>query len=618
MATYEEIYGKRVKELSADPTLDSSYEGQVWYNSTSGVLKSVVNFSAFISGGTLNTTRSQIAGAGTKTAGLAMGGTPSSSTAPSRTNGNKTESYNGFVYTNESNSPLYKRQGSGLGTQTAALFFGGYDDPQGYEATAAEFDGSSWTSGTSYPSDIANGSGGGAGTLTAGWNAGGYNGSTNVNTTFEYNGSSWTAGGDVGWSASNMTNLGPLTAGITAGGNIPPITTNVAFYDGTSWTNQPALSQPATGNSQAGTQSNAILFGGYITTASNSVCLEWDGSAWATNPASLATARASGASCGVSTSINDGFMSGGDVSETTVYNSTEEFNKSINTITKAAWASAPSLGTARRQVGGFGHTTTTAVCVCGQNPPALSNVEEYDGSSWSEVTNMPVARVKPFASGTLTAGLAGGGESGPTPTSAPSAAEYDGTNWTATPAIPQAATDSTSFGLQTATVMCIGVPSPTTAVFDYNGSTWTAGTATPIQMASSSGNGVETAGLVYTGAALSTSESLAYNGSSWTSAGALIAARSRSAEAVGAPSTAALFFAGNNPTSTTKAETYGYDGTSWSTRPNMATARRGLGGAGINTASLAFAGYTGTADTAVSEEFTGTTETVTASTLTSS
>ena len=50
----------------------------------------------------------------------------------------------------------------------------------------------------------------------------------------------------------------------------------------------------------------------------------------------------------------------------------------------------------------------------------------------------------------------------------------------------------------------------------------------------------------------------------------------------------------------------------------MATARRGLGGAGINTASLAFAGYTGTADTAVSEEFTGTTETVTASTLTSS
>ena len=49
MATYEEIYGKRVKELSTDPTLDSSYEGQVWYNSTSGVLKSVVAFASWTS-----------------------------------------------------------------------------------------------------------------------------------------------------------------------------------------------------------------------------------------------------------------------------------------------------------------------------------------------------------------------------------------------------------------------------------------------------------------------------------------------------------------------------------------------------------------------------------------
>ena len=43
MATYEEIYGKRVKEFDSDPTLDEAYEGQVWYNSTSGQLKSVVN-----------------------------------------------------------------------------------------------------------------------------------------------------------------------------------------------------------------------------------------------------------------------------------------------------------------------------------------------------------------------------------------------------------------------------------------------------------------------------------------------------------------------------------------------------------------------------------------------
>ena len=47
MATYEEIYGKRVKEFDSDPTLESSYEGQVWYDKSTGVLKSVVSFSSW-------------------------------------------------------------------------------------------------------------------------------------------------------------------------------------------------------------------------------------------------------------------------------------------------------------------------------------------------------------------------------------------------------------------------------------------------------------------------------------------------------------------------------------------------------------------------------------------
>ena len=49
MATYEEIYGKRVKDFDSDPTLESSYEGQVWYDKSTGVLKSVVAFAAWSS-----------------------------------------------------------------------------------------------------------------------------------------------------------------------------------------------------------------------------------------------------------------------------------------------------------------------------------------------------------------------------------------------------------------------------------------------------------------------------------------------------------------------------------------------------------------------------------------
>ena len=50
MSDYESIHGKRVNFLSSDPTLTSSYEGQVWYNSTSGANKALVQIKAFASG----------------------------------------------------------------------------------------------------------------------------------------------------------------------------------------------------------------------------------------------------------------------------------------------------------------------------------------------------------------------------------------------------------------------------------------------------------------------------------------------------------------------------------------------------------------------------------------
>ena len=70
MATYEEIYGKRVKEFDSDPTLDSSYEGQVWYNSGSGALKSVVSFDTWFSGTPLSEARRLGGGFGTNSASI--------------------------------------------------------------------------------------------------------------------------------------------------------------------------------------------------------------------------------------------------------------------------------------------------------------------------------------------------------------------------------------------------------------------------------------------------------------------------------------------------------------------------------------------------------------------
>jgi hypothetical protein len=67
MTTYKEIFGKYIKNYSSDPTDD--VEGQVWYNSTTGVFKSVLASAAWSAGGNMGTARS-ISRSGTQTAGL--------------------------------------------------------------------------------------------------------------------------------------------------------------------------------------------------------------------------------------------------------------------------------------------------------------------------------------------------------------------------------------------------------------------------------------------------------------------------------------------------------------------------------------------------------------------
>ena len=57
MTTYNELAGLRVNYLSSDPTLNSGNEGQVWYNSTSGTLKSLVQLKAWSAGSNLSTAR---------------------------------------------------------------------------------------------------------------------------------------------------------------------------------------------------------------------------------------------------------------------------------------------------------------------------------------------------------------------------------------------------------------------------------------------------------------------------------------------------------------------------------------------------------------------------------
>ena len=88
MATYTNIQGQNILIVSSDPA--NPTVGQMWYNTTSNTLKGSAEIGAWATGGNLGTGRAYLAGAGTQTAGLAIGGSPSPTATEEFTGGQTT------------------------------------------------------------------------------------------------------------------------------------------------------------------------------------------------------------------------------------------------------------------------------------------------------------------------------------------------------------------------------------------------------------------------------------------------------------------------------------------------------------------------------------------------
>ena len=122
MTTYNELAGLKVNYLGSDPTLNSGNEGQVWYNSATGTLKSLVQLKAWSAGSNMGTARRNLAGFGTQTSAVGAGGESSSIIA--------TEIWNGTSWTSNPNGLATGRYSSrGSGTQASGLVSGGSVNP---------------------------------------------------------------------------------------------------------------------------------------------------------------------------------------------------------------------------------------------------------------------------------------------------------------------------------------------------------------------------------------------------------------------------------------------------------------------------------------------------------
>lgn len=281
MAQYTGIQGSNILIVSSDPA--NPVEGQIWYNTTSNLLKGYTYGTAsWASGGNLSTSRDVLGGAGaTTSAVLAIGGYPP---AQGGIGTNAVESYNGTSWTGAPNLATAAYGQGTTGTQTAALSIGGYSGAT--LNNTQTYNGSSWTNTTVYPSFIS--SNATAGTNTAAINVGGYDGAWSV-LTKTWNGSTYSAGADIPATAGrqNAGIAGNQTAALYFGGAIPsPNASESILYNGLTWTTTPSLNT-AKYTSGSGTATAALAPGGYISTTDSFTLVAevYNGTTW-TNSAS--------------------------------------------------------------------------------------------------------------------------------------------------------------------------------------------------------------------------------------------------------------------------------------------------------------------------------------------
>ena len=599
MTTYRKIHGRSIQAVTTDPT-ESVAEGQVWYNTSSDTFKSVVASEAWSSASpTINLTNNG-AGAGAQTASLTFGGRNPPGPAFVAT----TEEYNGSGWSAGGALNTARSYLAGFGTQTAGVAAGGRIDAPGTSTNATEeYNGSSWT--TVNNMGTARRVGGSAGIVqTAGLAIGG--GPPGVATTEEYDGTNWTSGGGLNTARFYLAGFGTQTSAVAAGGNGGE--SAAEEYDGSSWTTVNSLN---TGRTQLGSsgssETDGIVFGGEAPGPTIKADAEsYNGTSWTEGP-NLGTARR-----GLSGSSGHSASAALATAGYPTYNLTEEFNKSANVITAAAWASGPALGTGRYS-GVSGGTTTAAILAGGGYPRDKNETELYDGTSWSEVNNMNSGRGRLSGTGTPSSAVGAGGY---TPGSYSSAAEqWDGTNWSNITSLPQGRQYMGSIGASGSAALFIGGNSPgttqTNETLYWNGSSWATGGNYPNTVWNPRGFGTISAGISCGGNNGPTTSSNSYNGSSWTSGPSLNIARDNCG-ASGATDGDGLIYGGGSDLTAEK-----WDGTSFATSASFANSHNGGGSNQNGSSSTAMIFGDAPAGTAF-EEFTGETTALNVKTLTQS
>ncbi len=242
------------------------------------------------------------------------------------------------------------------------------------------------------------------------------------------------------------------------------------------------------------------------------------------------------------------------------------------------WSSGGDLNTARGQAVGFG-VTAAAGAAMGTTGSVVTNYEQYNGTSWTETTDINTAGRNGLGTGTTTAGLIYGGwpRAGKTES-------WNGSAWTEVGDMTRGANGSQSQaggGTQTAAFGAGGEPGTTYYQLAeiWNGSAWTEVNDLNTLRQAAQGFGITTAGYVAAGysppvgSPYTTANVEVYNGSSWTETTNVNSKRGQGGGAGNA--TAGIIFGGATPS--VSALTEFWDGSAWTEIADMSTARYQFG-----------------------------------------
>ena len=271
-----------------------------------------------------------------------------------------------------------------------------------------------------------------------------------------------------------------------------------------------------------------------------------------------------------------------------------------------SWATSNDINTTRGRLAGDG-TQDSAVIFGGHHPGSKNETEVYNGTSWTEVNNLNLARSQHGAAGSSsTAAIGFAGTAAPPFNAIKDETEsWNGTSWTEVNDLNTARRIVAGCGIETSALCVGGYTTETIANNEsWNGTSWTeVADLNQTKYFSGSGAGVSnTSALVFGGHSPFLNSTESWNGSSWTELNNL----NQGKYGIGGSGTqtAALAAGGAIPPDANTANTELWNGTSWAEQNNLNTATSQMASGGTTSAGFVAGGGYSPPTIAKTEEWT--------------